>query len=78
MTLLVLVVIGSSKSTGPIETETIIASDYLGRLSNGVTSTTNVTEVHGATDLQPEAVMPVTGRVFKSHRSKRESKPAPN
>ena len=39
-------------ATGPIETETIIASDYLGRLSNGVTSTTNVTEVHGATDLE--------------------------
>ena len=39
-------------STGPIETETIIASDYLGRLSNGVTSTTNVTETHSATDLQ--------------------------
>jgi hypothetical protein len=39
-------------ATGPIETETIIVSEYFGRLSNGVTATTNVTEAHSATDLQ--------------------------
>jgi type 1 fimbria pilin len=42
-------------ATGPIETETIIVSEYLGRLSNGVTSTTSVTEAHSATDLESGA-----------------------
>jgi type 1 fimbria pilin len=42
-------------TTGPIETETVIVSEYLGRLSNGVSSTTRVAAAHSAIDLESGA-----------------------